>query len=133
MPTTVAAVRQDVQEWIDRRGLKVSKYGTVRLVKVVEADGLSRNRVRSSGSRLRYEPGDTVVAPDYEPTAECGKGLHFAATAREAQNSVSCSSPRYLVCDVDAESMVLIDEQKVKARFCHVRFEGDETDFGRFV
>lgn len=131
MPTTVAAVRQDVQAWIDRRGLKVSKYGTVRLVKVVESDGLSKNS--GSGGKLAYEPGQTVVCPDYEPTAQCGHGLHFAATARDAQSSVSCYSPRYFVCDVDAESMVLIDQSKVKARFCHVRFEGNETDFGRFV
>lgn len=133
MPTTVAAVRQDVQEWLDRKGLKVSKYGTVRMVKVVQSDGKSANSNSNTGRKVAYEPGTTVLAEDYQPTAVCGKGLHFAATVQEARNIIGNNLPRSVVCDVDAETMVLIDGNKIKARFCHVRFEGDETDFGRFV
>lgn len=131
MVSTAVTVREDVQQWLDNHGIKVSPYGTARLVKAVESDGMSRNS--QHGRRIRYESGATVVAPDYDPYPRCGGGLHFAESAASAQRLASCHSPRYLVCDVDVESMVLIDGEKVKARFCHVRFEGNETDFGVFA
>lgn len=140
--TTAVAIRPETQEWIDRHGLTVSQYGTVRLVKVVESDGKSKHGYGSfSGDhgRLAYKPGTTVVCPDYDDTPQCGHGLHFAATAKEAQAIVACQAPRWLVCDVDVESLVVIDafygnsNEKVKAAFCHVRFYGDETDFGVFT
>lgn len=133
MVSTAVKVREDVQKWLDDNGIPVSPYGTVRLVKVVESDGRSHHG--GTYGKLTYEPGTTVVAPDYDEHPSCGHGLHFAETAARAQSIVSCSFPRYLVCDVDVESMVLIssDGYKVKARFCHVRFEGTEADFEAFA
>lgn len=128
MNATVAAVSADVQKWLDANGLTVSPYGTVRLIKAVS------DKLRSPSyptDTIVYEPGTTVVAPDYQPTSRCGRGLHFGATARKAASSAGGS--RFMVCDVDAETLVVIDSEKVKAEFCHVRFEGDETDFGVFA
>lgn len=133
MTTTVAAVDEEVQRWLDRKGIKISPYRTVRLIKVVESDGRS-NRSGPTG-RIEYTPGTTVTAPDYDRVPGCGNGLHFAATAQEAQSIVGCRNPRFLVCDVDVETLVVIRDgiNKVKAEFCHVRFEGTEADVGRFA
>lgn len=128
MNATVAAVSEDVQIWLDRKGLSISKYGTVRMVKAVSTDLRSPSYPSDA---IVYEPGTTVIAEDYDTAPRCGHGLHFSATAREA--SASAGGSRFMVCDVDVESLVVIDHDKAKAAFCHVRFEGNETDFGLFA
>ncbi len=122
-------VSHEVQTWLDDRSLKPNIDGTVRLVKAVTRDLCSS--YYGYQHSILYEPGTTVEAPDYDSTPQCGHGLHFAHTAAAAKSNSyqGIAAPRTLICDVDLESLVVIEGDKVKARFCHVLYEGDETDY----
>jgi hypothetical protein len=132
MTTITPVISKEVQDWLDARGLKPNVDGTVRMVKVVRSDYRS-----DYSSATYYLPGTTVQASDYNDRPVCGGGLHFAHTRREAEKiryNNGGYGGRTVVCDVDLESMVVVTNgqypgEKVKARFAHVLYEGDETDF----
>jgi hypothetical protein len=136
MAAMTQTISQEVQGWLDAHGIKPNPDGTVRLIKLSARSGRSHYvQTRSWGGNTRrtdvlYEPGERVEANDYDSTPSCGYGLHFAATVADARRfrASSDGGERSFVCDVDLESLVVIDKDKVKARFAFVLYEGDETD-----
>lgn len=130
--TSTVSQRKQVNEWLARNNIKINADGkSVNLVKLVAADLKSTNYNRETGNRLAYDIGKTTVAEDYAPTAECGRGLHFSATKKQAV-SAGGQGPESIVCSVDLESMVVINGDKVKARSCFVLGRGDEKDLAKY-
>ncbi len=118
---------------MDKWNVTPNADGTVRLVKIARPAEQGFRSDYSSG--VCYEPGTTVEATDYRSDPNCGHGLHFAPTRALASAIRYSREGMYngtaLVCDVDLESLVVISlgEGKVKAKFAHVLYVGDETDF----
>lgn len=103
--------------WIKDHELTAA-HGEVIMFKAVNEDLYSRHGAW-------YQIGTTVTAPDYEPGAHCGGGLHFSPTVAGAR-SYDNSATRFLACAVDRRTMVVITD-KAKARSCRVLREVDEN------
>jgi hypothetical protein len=102
--------------WIRDHELAAA-HGEVVMFKAVHRDLRSHHGAD-------YQIGTTVTAPDYEPGAHCGGGLHFSPTVYNAM-SYDDSATRFLACAVDRRTMVVIGD-KVKARSCRVLYEVDQ-------
>lgn len=105
------------QAWLTEHDLTVTG-GKVLLFKAVNAD----YETDGYGPRFAYPIGETVTAPDYRPTRQCGQGLHFWP---DIEAATCWGASRYLVCAVDYATMVPLGD-KVKARSCDVLYEVDE-------
>ena len=106
--------RSDPQTWADLYGGKV-KRGRLTVYKGVDAD------LRSAHGTT-YPIGKTVTAPDWNPVADCGQGLHFSPSPIATESY--CDPQRYLECTVALADMVPLGD-KVKARSCRVVREVD--------
>jgi hypothetical protein len=106
-------------EWAAFYGLKPGNRGwTVIVYKAVNADLVSNHG-------MKYPLGETVTAPDWKPTRDCGNGLHFSATPRLARSYHGHDSAgRFLACEVAVESMIALGD-KIKAPACVVLHEVD--------
>lgn len=122
---------EDLKNWIIKNNLPVSSDGKrVRMIKVVQKDGTSQNFNRQTRARARYEVGKETHAEDYAAHNRCGQGLHFAETKSHgcSLSGISSYNAKSLVVDVDLDTAVLVEREKVKARSCFVLFEGTEKD-----
>jgi len=99
----------DPQTWADLHGGKVSG-GRLTVYKGVNAD------LRSAHG-TEYPIGATVTCPDWEPTVECGNGLHFSPSPTATESY--CTPERYLECTVKLADVVPLGD-KVKASACRV-------------
>lgn len=130
-----------LRNWIAGKKLPVSDDGKfVRMVKATRGDGKAFRKYRpgyghSSVPDVQYEVGKKVEAPDFQQTAYCGKGLHFAHDAAQAKSlsGVPATDYKTFVVDVDLDTAVVVDGNKIKAKFCNVLWEGTEKDFVPYV
>ena len=101
--------------WLAHSGVSIGD-GRAVVYKAV-----SDNWQTGRGAQWTYEPGATVTADDWAPTAECGQGLHFGVTPSAAR-AYHRDATRYVACEITvAESVPLGD--KIKARSCRVLHE----------
>ena len=105
-----------VTEWADFTGTPVVDDGHLVVFKAVDADLIS-------GHGMKYEPGATVTAPDFNTVAECGNGLHFSPHPLLAASYLFADAKRFLACRVALGDVVVLDNTKVKARTCVVLYE----------
>jgi hypothetical protein len=110
-----AVDRNDPVTWAELYGVKITR-GRMTVYKGVNAE------LRSAYNAFHYPVGKTVTAPDWEPTRECGNGLHFSPTPTAAE--AYCEPKRYLECTVAVKDLVVLGD-KVKARSCRVVREVD--------
>ena len=69
----------DVRTWCDYHGVTVNG-DTATVYKAVSLDYMAGQ----GHVPTRYDIGATVIAADWDPTPECGRGLHFSPTPRAA-------------------------------------------------
>lgn len=109
----------EVIEWLTDHGIKPNEDGkTVRLVKRVHNED-GRLIARGGKEPFEYRVGAIATADDYEPTPNCGGGLHFSANVEDARHEAYYGDT-FIECDVEIVSLVRI-HNKVKARSCFVR------------
>ncbi len=65
-------------DWCDYHGVKISKAGIATVFKAV-----TDNWTTPRG--FDYSPGKKPTAPDWTDNSDCGGGLHFSPTPRQAQ------------------------------------------------
>ena len=108
----------DPATWADYHGATTDGESLV-VYKAVNAD------LRSERG-MAYRLGETVTAPDWQPTNACGAGLHFGPTPRHARTYYS-EATRFLACRIpltDAKG-ITGGTAKIKARVCEVLHEVD--------
>jgi hypothetical protein len=66
-----------LEAWCRFWNVSIQPDGTVILYKALNEGFKARND-------FEYLPGSCPVAPDWDPNRECGGGLHFSPTPREA-------------------------------------------------
>ena len=105
-------------DWLDYHGVKVDEEGRALVYKAVNDEWQT-----TRGKEWTYSPGSTVVAKDFKPTKECGKGLHFGITPRHAKNFYQ-EATRFVVVKVLADDLIPL-EDKCKVASCEVLYEVD--------
>jgi hypothetical protein len=132
MGGTVIDVTQldlDSQEhWAEYHGVETTEDGDLVVYKAV-GDNLK------SGYGFEYPIGETVTAPDWNPVAVCGYGLHFSPSPAQAQ-AYHSEATRFLKCAVAPADAVILDGSatwttpKLKAKsarvVCEVDVHGNE-------
>jgi hypothetical protein len=77
--TQIFRVTGDTPEaWCKFWNVPIQEDGTVTLFKALDAG------FKATRNYFQYLPGSCPVAPDWDPDRECGGGLHFSPTPREA-------------------------------------------------
>ena len=84
----------------------------------------------SARAGIAYAPGATVEAPDWEPTPSCGAGLHAVPHTVDGL-AYYPEATRYVAVTAPLDSLVVIDDDKVKAPRLTVK--GEVTADGRPV
>jgi hypothetical protein len=110
-----AVDRSDPVRWAELYGAKITR-GRMTVYKGVDAE------LRSAHNAFKYPIGKTVTAPDWDPTGECGNGLHFSPSPIGTE--AYCEPARYLECTVAVKDLVVLGD-KIKARSCRVVREVD--------
>jgi hypothetical protein len=119
----------DKQEhWTEYHGVETTEDGDLVVYKAV-GDNFK------SGYGFEYPIGETVTAPDWNPVAFCGYGLHFSPSPAQAQ-AYHSEATRFLKCAVAPADAVILDGSatwttpKLKARaarvVCEVDVHGNE-------
>jgi hypothetical protein len=107
--------------WAAYRGIEI-RSGDAIVYKAVDIDmdaGQHHNLTN-------YPIGGAVEAPDWDPTARRGGGLHFGVSPSHARRYYNGDGvPRYLECAIPVDAMVVLDD-KVKSARCTVLREVDE-------
>jgi hypothetical protein len=116
----IASIDQsDPQTWTDMQGCTVTD-GRAIVFKAVDDD-------LRSGYGMAYPIGQTVTAPDWQPTDACGAGLHFGPSPRHAR-AYHDGATRYLACSIPLDAARGITDggpAKIKAQSCVVLHEVD--------
>jgi len=106
-------------DWCEFYGVHVAR-GIATLFKAVEDDWKGTNKHPG----ITYEPGSKPEAPDWNPTATCGKGLHLSP--RPFMALWYCpNATRYVACPVRMSEMVLLDDKVKVRRLAKPTFEVD--------
>jgi hypothetical protein len=98
-------------EWLDAGGIDADTDGVVVLFKAVDDDWSTSNARAKS---IFYRPGDEPAAPDWNPTPDCGGGLHVSPAPFVARE-YNWGASRYVGVPVLASDLVVIDGTKAKA------------------
>ena len=109
----------DPATWCAYHGITVAD-GQARLYKAVN-DDLATTYYR----KTTYLIGGTVAATDWKPTAQCGNGLHFSPTPRQARSLAASPATRFLAVWVAVADLIPIGDDKCKAPACDVAYEVD--------
>ena len=112
--------------WCEYHGVRVVK-GVATLYKAVADDWTTPYSARAG---IAYAPGATVEAPDWEPTPSCGAGLHAVPHTVDGL-AYYPEATRYVAVTAPLDSLVVIDDDKVKAPRLTVK--GEVTADGRPV
>ena len=104
----VTTVTSDPQAWCDYHGVTVSKAGVATLYKAVDD-----NWTTSYG--FDYSPGKKPSAPDWRDDNECGGGLHFGPTPRQARE-YHPSAARFVAVGVKVADLRPIGGGTAKAK-----------------
>jgi hypothetical protein len=114
--------------WAEYHGIETTDDGDLIVYKAV-GDNLK------SGYGFEYPIGETVTAPDWNPTAVRGYGLHFSPSPAQAQ-AYHSEATRFLKCAVAPADAVILDGSatwtipKLKAKsarvVCEVDVHGNE-------
>jgi esterase/lipase len=103
--------------FLAKKAVKVdAKKKTATLFKAVQSDGRSFNSGNSG--HVTYEVGKTVECPDYNTRPDCTGGLFFLATGAEAKQYVGWG--KVIQCEVDLDTMIVVQGTKVKSKSCKV-------------
>jgi hypothetical protein len=111
------------EHWTEYHGIETTDDGDLIVYKAV-GDNLK------SSYGFEYPIGETVTAPDWNPIAVCGYGLHFSPSPAQAQDYHS-EATRFLKCAVAPADAVILDGSatwttpKLKARAAKVLAEVD--------
>jgi hypothetical protein len=101
----------DSATWCEYKGIEVVD-GVAFVFKAVGDDWNSAYPV--NGKYTSYKPGKKPKAADWEPTFECGKGLHFSPSPGHALYFRD-DATKFLKCGVRLDEMVALGD-KVKAK-----------------
>jgi hypothetical protein len=105
---------ETVEDWIDYYGCGTQR-GRIIVFKLVH------NSLHSDHEAV-YEIGKETKCDDWQPTSQCGNGLHFGPSPSACERYGS--GTRYLACSVRAKDVVLLGD-KLKAPSCKVLYEVD--------
>lgn len=109
-------------DWVNFFELQVVDEDYVYLYKALDQDFCARYM------NFRYLPGTVVEAPDWDPTIECGGGLHFSPTPQQAL-TFNTFAEKFVACKVKLSEMIVhskgIIPEKVKAPRVYEIFEVD--------
>jgi hypothetical protein len=112
--TQIYLVAEETPEaWCKFWNVPIQEDGTVILFKALNAG------FKATRNDFQYVPGSCPVAPDWDPDRECGGGLHFSPTPREAlrfniwaSHFVACP---VLLSEIKTHIFSGVYPQKVKA------------------
>jgi hypothetical protein len=78
--------------------------------------------------------GETATAPDWQPTNECGHGLHgwLYGQGDHSASYYTDQTAKWLVVEVDLASVVMLGG-KCKFKTCVVRFVGSQKDATDYI
>jgi hypothetical protein len=116
-----------VDKWLEHYGLPIEN-GKVRVIKALDMDLRAAHTAPGSHERFQYALGTEAYAPDWAANSSCGQGLHFSAYQEQAAAYVSSRNGadiRYLVCEVDVNTAVVLGDDKIKAPRATPLFEID--------
>jgi hypothetical protein len=107
----------DPQTWCDYHGVKITR-GRATLYKALGDDLTSGQQY---GHAITWTPGETLAAPDWNPTPKCGNGLHVGPTAHHA-TEYRRDATRWVAVTAKLADLVPIlgDAPKCKVRACKV-------------
>jgi hypothetical protein len=113
----------DPSTWADHNGVNVSNDGVALLYKAVNDELVAG---RSYGKPTVYALGETVACDDWEPTNECGGGLHLSPTAGMAK-TYNESATRFVEVAVPVADLrpIVGGTPKCKVASCKVLREID--------
>jgi len=97
----------------------------VLILRKCEKDGSSRNGFKYG------QVGDTVTAPDWDPTPECGKGLHGLKQGNGDWGLLQGDD--WLVIEANDEDVVDIDKNKCKFRNGKILYRGDKEGLHQYA
>jgi hypothetical protein len=121
-PTVQRLTLADPLKWVKFFDLPVVDDEFVYLYKALGVD------FRGSYNGFLYQPGTIVEAPDWDPTIECGGGLHFSPTPRMA-NHFYYEAQKFVACKVKISEILVHpmghSPEKVKAPRVYEIFEVD--------
>lgn len=102
----------DPIDWINFFELPAIDNEFVYLYKALDSDFCS------NFNKFKYPPGTTVESPDWDPEIECGMGLHFSPSPKDALQ-FNPDAEKYVACKVKLSEMVVHPDgkfpEKVKA------------------
>ncbi len=75
--------------------------------------------------------GDTVTAPDWDPTPKCGNGLHGLKQGNGEWGLLSGN--QWLVIEADEEDIVDIDNEKCKFRTGKIVYRGNSEGLHQYA
>lgn len=78
------------------------------------------------GFQWPLEVGAIAVAPDWNPEAECGGGLHVLPNAQG--DYWLLRGEYWAVVEYDADSLVMIDDKKGKVPSCKIVYLSENPD-----
>ncbi|WP_425451575.1 DUF7666 domain-containing protein [Branchiibius hedensis] len=113
--------RTSIDGWIDYYGPDGNDDGTITVYKQVDENLTAGHQ----WTPTTYAVGTKVKAADWQPTAECGNGLHFSPTPQHTFTYADYENPRFLECRVKAANFVALGD-KIKAKSCVVVRELDQ-------
>ena len=110
----------DPATWVDYHGVQSDEEG-ILVYKAVDSELNAGHHHRIT----QYGIGETVTAPDWQASRDCGHGLHFSPSPSGARSYYNGDGdPRFLACRVDMSSMIALGD-KIKAPSCVVLHEVD--------
>jgi hypothetical protein len=130
----IALLPKDLQGYLAAKRLVPNADGTLTLMKYVRKLGDGKY-VSGYDGTTAYEPGKWTEAPDYQPTTNCGHGLHFASSKNDARAWYP-NGNAIILAKIDLSQCVVVKSSggrgsfegaKIKARRALVIGEGDES------
>jgi len=113
-------LRRERAAWLADYGL-TERNGRITVYKAVGDDLRADNHAPGAREAFQYPIGETVTAPDWQPIARCGNGLHFGPDPRVSQGYYR-DATRFLACSVLVRGMQVIGD-KIKVQSAKVLYE----------
>jgi hypothetical protein len=117
-----------LDDWCDYHGIETDEQGRLILFKGVDGEFRSEHR-HPDGTACAYRPGETVVAPHWQPHQDCGDGLHLSPSPVHTLSYASGASRWVAVAAWPSDTVVILQgygiPDKVKAASVEVLFEVD--------
>ena len=93
----------------------------------------TNNKDMTSYDGFQWPEAGYVAAPDWQPTPECGNGLHGLLWGAGKASLLNWdSTAKWLVVEINADEAINLDG-KVKFPHCHVVYVGDRHGAAAFI